>query len=138
MRYLNPTERELDEAEIMNAAKLVALCDESPEFCALQVRTAIQITTRKFRDRYQHWYDLTGAPDTVCVAIADIHHQGRGTKSQVRCLRSRNPLSALMNIGKERYPERCRSLRSNIAALERDGKLGKQKYEPAHGVFVPA
>jgi hypothetical protein len=139
MRYLNPSESQLDEAEIVNAAKLVALCEQSTDFRALQVRTAIQITTRKFRDRYQHWYDLTSASDTICTAIADIHHQGRAKKSEVRAaLGSRNPLSALTKLGEGRYPERCRSLRSTLAALERDGKLGKQKYEPAHGVFVPA
>lgn len=138
MRYLNPNEKELDEAEIINAAKLVALCEKSIEFCALQVRTAVQITTGKFRDRYQHWYDLTGAPDTVCTAIADIHHQGRGTKAQVRAaLQSNKPLAALTKIGEDKYPERCKSLRNTIASLESDGKLGKQKYEPAHGVFVP-
>jgi hypothetical protein len=139
MRYLNPNEKQLDEAEIIHAAKLVALCDNSQEFCDLQVRTAVQITTRKFRDRYQHWYDLAGVSDTICTAIADIHHQGRGKKTQVRAaLQSHNPLSALTKIGEDKYPERCKTLRKTLKALEADGKLGKQKYEPAHGVFVPA
>ncbi|MGB7925137.1 MAG: hypothetical protein WCF57_18000 [Pyrinomonadaceae bacterium] len=138
MRYLNPNERMLDDAEIIHAAKLVALCDQSPDFCVLQVKTAIQITARKFRDRYQHWYDLTGASDTLCAAIADIHHQGRGTKAQVRtALRSRNPLTALAKIGEDRYPERCKTLLDTLKALESDKKLGKHRYEPSHGVFEP-
>ncbi|HKY30776.1 MAG TPA: hypothetical protein VJM12_22845 [Pyrinomonadaceae bacterium] len=137
MRYLNPNERALDLAEIVHAAKLVDLCDKSQDFCKLQVRTAIQITTGKFRDRYQHWYDLGGISDTICVAIADIHHQGRGKKSQVRAaLQSSNPVSALTKIGEDKWPERCASLRRSLAAFERDGKLGRHKYEPAHGVFV--
>jgi hypothetical protein len=138
MRYLNPSEGELDDAEIIHAAKLVALCDESPAFCELQVRTAIQITARKFRERYQHWYDLAGATDSACLAIADIHHQGRGKKPQVRAaLQSSNPINALAKIGENKYPERCRSLRKIIKTLESAGKLGRHKYEPAHGVFVP-
>lgn len=83
MRYLNPNERQLDDAEIIHAAKLVALCEQSPRFCELQVRTAFRITAGKFRDRYQHWYNLTGATDTVCTAIADIHHQARGTLARL-------------------------------------------------------
>lgn len=138
MRYLNPSESQLDGAEIVNAAKLVALCEQSADFRTLQVRTAIQITARKFRDRYQHWYNLLGASDTICTAIADIHHQARAKKSEVRAaLASRNPLSALTKLGEARYPERCRSLRTTLAALGRDGKLGRHKYEPSHGVFVP-
>lgn len=138
MRYLNPDEHELDKTEIKNAAKLVALCEQSPAFCDLQVRTAIQITTHKFRDRYQHWYQINGAIDSLCVAIADIHHQGRGTKAQVRsALGHPNPLQELTKIGASKYPERCRSLRETITRLEHEGKLGKHKYEPAHGLFVP-
>lgn len=138
MTYLNPSDKELDDAEIIHAAKLVALCEESSEFCNLQVRTSIQITAGKFRNRYQKWYDLSGALDTICTAIADIHHQGRGKKSEVQAaLDSNKPLAALTKIGEAKYPERCESLRKTIAALEKAGKLSKHKYEPAHGLFVP-
>jgi len=138
MTYLNPDETAVDDVEVRNAAKLVQLCAASPEFCALQVRTAIQITAGKFRDRYQHWYDLTGELDTICVAIADIHHQGRGKRTAVRqALQSSNKLKALTSIGETRYPERCAMLRKTIKDLVDVGKLGTHVYEPAHGVFVP-
>lgn len=138
MRYLNPVETQLDDAEIIHAARLVDLCEHSPEFCALQVRTAIQITARKFRERYQQWYDLNGLSDSICVAIADIHHQGRAKKAQVRAaLASTRPLASLTKLGEDRYPERCRSLRQMIAEMEERGELGRHKYEPAHGLFVP-
>ncbi len=138
MRYLNPVETQLDDAEIIHAARLVDLCEHSPEFCALQVRTAIQITTRKFRERYQQWYDLNGLSDSICVAIADIHHQGRAKKTQVRAaLASTRPLASLTRLGEDKYPERCRSLCQTIAQMEGRGELGRHKYEPAHGLFVP-
>ncbi len=138
MRYLNPSEKELDEAEIVHAAKLVALCEASPEFCALQVRTAVQITTHKFRTRYQRWYDLTGASDAVCLAVADVHHQGRGRRADVQAaLQHADPVAALTRIGEDKYPERCRSLAATIASLTAAGKLGRHRYEPAHGLFVP-
>ncbi len=138
MRYLNPVETQLDEAEIIHAARLVDLCENSPEFCALQVHTAIQITARKFRERYQPWYDLNGASDSICVAIADIHHQGRARKAQVRAaLASTTPLANLTRLGEDKYPERCQSLRRMIATMEQSGQLGHHKYEPAHGLFVP-
>lgn len=138
MRYLNPVEAKLDNAEIVHAARLVYLCETSPEFCALQVRTAIQITTRKFRERYQRWYDLNGLSDSICVAIADIHHQGRAKKTQVReALASTKPLANLTRLGEDKYPERCRSLRAMIARLEEAGELGCHKYDSADARFVP-
>lgn len=138
MRYLNPLETAIDDAEIIHAARLVDLCETSSEFCALQVSTAIEITRRKFRERYQRWYDLNGASDSICVAIADIHHQGRAKKSQVQAaLASTRPLVNLTKLGDDKYPERCRSLRCMIGTMEQNGQLGQHKYEPAHGVFVP-
>lgn len=138
MRYLNPVETALDDAEIMHAARLVYLCETSPEFCALQVRTAVQITVRKFRERYQRWYPLRDVSDSLCVAIADIHHQGRAKKAQVRAaLASAQPLANLLKIGEDKYPERCRSLRATITKLEHDGQLGNHQYDPAAGLFVP-
>lgn len=138
MRYLNPVETELDDVEIIHAARLVNLCETSPEFCALQVRTAIEITARKFRERYQQWYDLNGVSDSICVAIADIHHQGRAKKAQVRAaLASTNPLVNLTKLGEDKYPERCQSLRTTITKLEHNGQLGTHKYDAAHGLFVP-
>jgi hypothetical protein len=138
MRYLNPVETQLDEAEIVHAARLVDLCENSPEFCALQVRTAIQITARKFRERYQQWYDLNGLSDSIGVAIADIHHQGRAKKSQVRAaLASTTPLANLTRLGEDKYPERCQSLRKMIATMEQSGQLGHHTYDSAHGSFVP-
>ena len=138
MRYLNPVETQLDEAEIIHAARLVDLCATSPEFCALQVRTAIQITARKFRERYQQWYDLNGLSDSIGVAIADIHHQGRAKKAQVRAaLASTTPLVNLTTLGEDNYPERCQSLRSMIATMEQRGQLGHHRYDSVLGLFVP-
>ncbi len=138
MRYLNPDETQLDEAEIIHAARLVDLCETSPEFCALQVRTAIQITARKFRERYQRWYDLNGLSDSIGVAIADIHHQGRAKNSQVRAaLASTTPLASLTRLGEDKYPERCQSLRNMIATMEQRGQLGQHRYDNAQSLFVP-
>jgi hypothetical protein len=138
MRYLNPVDTELDDAEIIHAARLVDLCETSREFCALQVRTAIEITLRKFRERYAPWYELNGVSDSICAAIADIHHQGRANRAQVRAaLASGTPLANLTRLGEEKYPERCRSLRVVIAKLEQKGQLGTHKYDPANGCFVP-
>jgi hypothetical protein len=138
MRFLNPVETAIDDEEIIHVARLVHLCETSPEFCALQVRTAIEVTARKFCERYQQWYELNGASDSICVAIADIHHQGRAKKAQVRAaLASTTPLAKLTQLGADKYPERCRSLRAMIEKLEQSGQLGTHKYEPVHGLFVP-
>jgi hypothetical protein len=141
MSYLNPEPASVDEVETSVAARLVALANQVPECNAIQVNLAVEITMNKLRKRYDLWYGLDGESDMVCTAIADIHHQGRGTKTQVRNALSQGTtarkLAALCSIGSDKYPARCNTLREELAKAEHDGLLGISVFDRGSGLFRP-
>lgn len=138
MAYLNPDDAAVDDTEIATAARLVALANES-SFNAVQVNVAAEITMAKLRRRYDPWYTLDGQPDLVCTAIADIHHQGRGSKTQVRAALQlptlAQQLEALCRIGEARYPERCQTLKTALEKAREDQLLGQHVFDRASGLF---
>lgn len=138
MAYLNPDDAAVDDSEIDTAARLVALAND-PAFNAIQVNVATEITMAKLRRRYDPWYTLDGQPDLICTAIADIHHQGRGTKTQVRAALKlptlAQQLEALCRIGEARYPERCQTLKTALEQAREDQLLGQHVFDRASGLF---
>ncbi len=84
MTYLNADGATVDDTELSTSARLVHLANSDEAFNQLQVNVAAQITMRKMRSIYSEWYNLNGASDLICTAIADIHHQGRGKRTEVK------------------------------------------------------
>lgn len=129
MTYLNPERTLVDEQEVLQAARLVWWANTSSAGRDIQVNVASSILQRKFSQRYTSWYDLDGKSDVICAIVADIHHQGRGSKSAVRnALAANNKVAALLKIGKEKHPERVKSLSERIKQWTDSGKMGKKKY----------
>ena len=142
MTYLNADGSSVDKTELSAAARLVYLANMDDAFNALQVNIAASITMRKLRMAYSNWYSLNGVSDLICTAIADIHHQGRGTKTQVRdALASastvKGKVSALCRIGEAKYPARCATLKQSLAKADTDGFLGISVFDKASGLFKP-
>jgi hypothetical protein len=138
MAYLNPDGSEVDDPEIRNAAKLVWLAARSDACRRLQVSVSLGITMNKLRRVYDPWYGLDGKSDTVCFIIADIHHQGRATRTQVRtALGSGNPVAALLKLGKEDYAERCATLADSVNTMRAAGILDTHVFSRASGLFAP-
>jgi hypothetical protein len=142
MNYLNPDLSGVDATELSAAARIIHLANSDASFNALQVNTAADITMGKIRSAYSNWYSLNQVSDLICTAIADIHHQGRGTKTQVRNALSsastvKGKVSALCKIGEGDYPERCASLKSSLAKAEANGFLGISVFDKASGLFKP-
>lgn len=136
MTYLNPKRGGVEEQEVLQAARLMWWTNQTEVGRLVQVSVANAILQRKMTERYEGWYGLDGASDAVCAAIADIHHQGRGTKTAVRqALKQSDPLAALTKIGAEDYPERCRTLRKRIAELKTQGIFGRKVYDAALNEF---
>ncbi len=140
MAYLNADGAAIDADEIDAAARLVALANDA-DFNALQVVVAVEITMSKLRRRYDGWYGLDGRSDLICTAIADIHHQGRGTKTEVReALAQSNTdkqLDALCSIGEKDYSARCKTLKSALEKARKDKLLGVSEFDRASGLFQP-
>lgn len=143
MVYLNSQGDLIDDSELSAAARMVHLANSSNAFNRLQVNVAAGITMKKIRDAYSNWYNLNGVSDLICTAIADIHHQGRGSKTDVRNALSsassqQGKLAALCKIGQASYPERCANLKKSLESAAAKGYLGISVFDKASGLFKPS
>jgi hypothetical protein len=137
MRYLNPQVTTIDHEEVLNSARLVWWANESDECARMQVAVASEILRRKFAERYVEWYELDGELDTVCAIIADIHHQGRGTKEQVLdALSSDDVEDTLLRIGKKDHAQRIAELRRRILKWTAAGIMGDRRYRAELNEFT--
>lgn len=137
MAYLNPERFQIDEQEVMQAARLVWLGNTSEACQRIQVEVSAEILQRKMSQRYHRWYNLDGESDVVCAAIADIHHQGRGTKTAVRqALRSHTKLASLLRIGADAHRSRVETLGARIDKWVRAGEMGRKRYHAAQNEFL--
>ena len=142
MTYLNADSTSVDDTELSTSARLVHLANSDEAFNRLQVNVAAQITMRKLRSAYSHWYNLNGVSDLICTAIADIHHQGRGKRIAVKNALSsastvQGKINALCKIGAPDYAERRATLKQALAKAEADGHLGISVFDKASGLFKP-
>ena len=137
MSYLNPDPTQIEEEEVRNAAKLVWWANESDECAHVQVAVASELIRRKFAERFVEWYELDGELDTVCAIIADIHHQGRGSKEQVlKALAADDIEAALLEIGRKDYPQRIAMLTERIEQWKDAGMLGDKRYRAELNEFT--
>jgi hypothetical protein len=134
--YLNPTVREIEDTEVIQAAKFVHWAQTDP----LNRQTQIEVGVNHFRRnmaQYATRYGLDGQSAAICLAIADIRHQGRAkSPAIISALASPKPLDALLGLGAALYPQRVKVLRREINALTADGTFGALKYSAAKSDFV--
>lgn len=137
MDYLNPTLREVEDTEIIQAAKLVHWVQNDP----LHRQVQIEVGVKNFKSKmveYAQQYQLDGKTDTICLVICDIRHQGRAKSATIKAaLQSPNPLKALLEIGEPKYHERLLVIRREINKLLAEGTLGKRKYSVSKKDFIP-
>jgi hypothetical protein len=136
MNYLNPIRKLIDEQEILQVARLMHWTEHDPEIRKLQVEVSNEILQHKMAIKYHKWYDLNGQSDLICALIADIHHQGRASKSRVKkALASDDPIEALITINPN-YTGRISDLRDITKELLNNGKLGHKRYDAANNEFI--
>jgi hypothetical protein len=134
--YLNPTVKEIEDTEVIQAAKFVHWAQSD----ALNRQTQIDVGVAHFRrnmNRYATRYNLDGAAAAICLVVADIRHQGRAKSAAIiSALANPKPLDALLGLGAALYPQRVRVLRREINALTADGTFGALKYSVIKSEFV--
>lgn len=134
--YLNPTVKEIEDTEVIQAAKFVHWAQND----ALNRQTQIDVGVAHFRRnmaQYATRYNLDGAAAAICLVVADIRHQGRAKSAAIiSALASPKPLDALLGLGAALYPQRVRVLRREINALTADGTFGGLKYSVTKADFV--
>lgn len=136
MDYLNPSLREIEDTEVIQAAKFVHWAQNDPAHREVQIQVGIAHFKQKM-SQYAQQYRLDGVDDAICLVIADIRHQGRAKSSAIiSALNSRDPLNKLLEIGETKYHERLLVLRREINRLIAEGTLGTHKYSMANDDFV--
>lgn len=134
--YLNPSLKEVEDTEVIQAAKFVHWAQNDPLHRRTQVETAIAHFKAKMAG-YAKQYGLNGADAAICLVVADIRHQGRAKSPVIAAaLQSSKPLDELLKIGEPKYHERVVVLRREISALTNEGVLGGWKYSTAKADFV--
>ena len=104
--YLNPSLNEIEDTEIIQAAKFIHWAQNDPANRQAQIDVGIGLFKAKMR-QYAAQYSLDGVGDTVCLAVADIRHQGRANSPAiVSALNSAKPLVELLDLGEPLYHER--------------------------------
>jgi hypothetical protein len=136
--YLNPSVNEIEDTEVIQAAKFVHWAQNDPAHRQIQIDVGIAHFKVKMAG-YAQQYRLDGAEDTICQVIADIRHQGRAkTPAIVSALQSAKPLESLLALGEPRFHERLVVLRQEIKKLVAEGTFGTHKYSASTKDFVAA
>jgi hypothetical protein len=130
MNYLNPSLNEIENQELICAARMVHWAMNDPQHRALQVRSAIDLY-RENMVNYDKRFSLDGAPAKVCLVICDIRHQGRGKNDRIATALSTNgdwekAYNNLLTIGEANYKGRIDTLKKTIASLEKAGLFNKK------------
>ena len=140
MDYLNPAGPDVDPVEVVQAAKLIHWCVNDPAARDAQVDCAVDHMRRAMAG-YARRYGLDGVPDQVCVVVADIRHQGRARHADILAALNcggdyEKARGRLLELGRELYPERVKTLRATLSAMVASGVLGAKKYDARRGEFV--
>jgi hypothetical protein len=135
MDFLNAKRLDHDMQEVLQSARIIHWANEEALQRDLQVEVSCDILQTKMEKRYARWYDLHGQSDTICALIADIHHQGRATKSKVKAaLKSNDPVEKLITIN-PRYTGRIADLRKKLAEMTDGGQLGLKIFDAGLNEF---
>jgi hypothetical protein len=117
MHYLKPDLSEVQDAEVIAAAKFIHWTSKSAAARSVQVAEMIE-TFRKFMSSADHRVGIDGHPASECCAIADILHQGRGGKMTwpliEAALKSSKPFESLIAIGAPKWDGRKKKLKDGI------------------------
>lgn len=137
MNFLNPSRSQVEDNEVIQAAKFVHWAQNDPLHRQTQIDTGVNHFKQKMVS-YANTFDLDGTLDSICLVIADIRHQGRAKNVVIAsALRSSRPLESLLNIGAQRFPERIATLKREIKKLTEEGRLGAHVYNREQRDFIP-
>jgi hypothetical protein len=132
MTYLNPSLREVESAEVINAAKFIHWSENEAGHRALQVETGIEHFQTAMKS-YARRYSLEGRLDKVCLVVADIRHQGRGSSQDILAALNTSgddekAYRNLLQIGQAVYQQRIATIDREVKKLVAAGILGQNRW----------
>jgi hypothetical protein len=139
MNYLNPSLNQIENQELICAARMVHWASNNNEHRRIQVKIAIEHFKENMK-RYAQSYNLDGYPDKICQMICDIRHQGRATSQQIINALNTNgnfelAYNKLSQLGQPLYASRINTVRTVIKNLLNTGIFGKT-YRKSTNDFV--
>lgn len=136
MAYLNPSSDDVEDQEVIAAAKLIHWSGNHREARIAQIDEMVRVY-QGFMASADRRKLIDGRTADQCCVIADILHQGRGgsmTWTLVgNALQASKPLDALLAIGASHYGERIATLR---AAIKANPNMAKRHWNSAAANFV--
>ncbi|HYW16424.1 MAG TPA: hypothetical protein VE891_09770 [Allosphingosinicella sp.] len=132
--YLNPTLDDVEDAEVVAAAKLIHWTNAHPDARLLQVQHMIS-TARRLVEQADRRLGLDGRSGDICCVVMDVRHQGRGGFDELQAALARpRPFEALLEVGADGQPGRVANLKAALRA--RRAGLAAKKWSRASGDFV--
>lgn len=136
MAYLNPDLSEVQDAEVIAAAKLIHWTSNVAAARSAQV-SEMADTFKSFMRRADTRVGIDKRPADQCCVIADILHHGRGGKMTwplvADALASSKPFNSLIAIGAPKWESRKQTLKAEIRKRPAFATL---KWSRAQGDFV--
>ncbi len=136
IRYLNPTPNEVEDSEVIAAAKLIHWTLSHASARQGQVGQMAR-TFRTMMLRADERVGIDGRSADICCVIADILHQGRAGNMTwpliQQALQSANPLAKLLLIGEPAWHTRLLGLKN---AITQRPELAARRWSRAKGDFV--
>jgi len=136
MNYLNPTLDEVEDQEVIAAAKFVHWTTEHRPARLVQIKVMID-AYRGFMRRADSRGLINGRTADQCCVIADILHHGRGGKIAWSLIsdavNSSDPFGNLIAIGAPKWNERKKTLKNKIRA---NPNMMARTWSSAAGDFV--
>jgi hypothetical protein len=134
--FLNPSSSEVEDTEVIQAAKFIHWVKSDPNHRELQVNFG-KTFFREAMVHHDRIYKLDGVRIDVCLVIADIRHQGRGGNSEIRlALQNSDPVRPLLEIGASRFPERVKAIKRELDRLMQNPAFASKTYSRAAKEFV--
>ena len=138
-KYLNPSGGEVENREVLSAARFVHWCAHSKAHRDVQMKVGVDNVRQKLRTAH-HKINLEGRGDKVCFVVVDILHQGRGTFAAMKHIIQNNndavAYEKLLTIGASSFRERIETIRAEVAKLEAAGHFGRKRYSSASNDLV--
>lgn len=135
-QYLNPSLDDVEDQEVIAAAKLIHWTSRHREARLLQIKHMVATFRLSMREADRRKL-IDGRTADICCVIADLLHHGRGGRMSwtliASALQSDQPLENLLTIGVSDYAERVRTLRRLIAA---DPAMAARRWSSTEKDFI--
>jgi hypothetical protein len=132
--YLNPTLNDVEDAEVIAAAKLIHWTVNHAGSRLLQVQHMVE-TARAIMKRADRRLGLDERGGDICCVVMDVLHQGRAGFSELQAaLNSARPYQTLLEVGATGEPGRVSNLKAALSS--RRARLAQKRWSRSELDFV--